>query len=87
MGPRVVILLDLFEQAKHGIIVRHYRRSDDDRALCKKRFRIGSSVHGWSRECVQCVRMAREFEAQQQAELAKFAQAQQPIEGKVRDGA
>ncbi len=73
MQPRLITLLELYEQAKHGVVVKHLRRSDEDRPLCRKAFRVGSAVHGWQRECVPCARAAEQFRVQQAQELAKVA--------------
>ncbi len=87
--PRQVTLLDLYEQARHGILIRHRRRSDEDRPLCRKVFRVGAaSRRGWDRECAQCSRESLRFAAQQHDELAKFARAQLPPgNGEAHDGA
>ncbi len=86
--PRQIELLDLYEQAKHGIIIRHRRRSDEDRPLCKKQFRIGAAHRrGWDRECVQCNREVPKFEEQRRMELARFMLAQLSGNGEAHDGA
>ena len=73
---RKVEVSGLYLNDRHGVVVKHFKRSDRELTMCGKEIESALRYVEICRVCVVCDRWRREFEEQQARELEIFARWQ-----------